>query len=181
MGAFMPYKNVETLVRAAALLPEHELHLMSHIEADERERLTALGPAARIVFHDGADDATYRTVLRGATALVTASRDEGFGLPLVEAMGVGTPLVVSDIPVFREVAGTAATYVDPDDVAGFVAAIHALDDDAVFARASDAARERGRALLVGALGAGPAGADGARGRPQAARRRVTSLRAITSR
>ena len=75
-------------------------------------------PAPRLVFHDGADDATYRDVLRGATALVSASRDEGFGLPLVEAMGVGTPLVVSDIPVFREVGGDAAAYVDPDDARG---------------------------------------------------------------
>ena len=55
-------------------------------------------------------------MLRGATALVSASRDEGFGIPLVEAMALGTPLVVSDIPVFREVGGDAAAYVDPDDV-----------------------------------------------------------------
>ena len=142
MGTFMPYKNVEALVRAAALLPDHELHLMSRIGAEDRARLIALGPGARLVFHDGADDATYRDVLRGATALVTASRDEGFGLPLVEAMGVGTPLVVSDIPVFREVGADAATYVDPDDVAGFVRAIRALADDAAFEAASAAVRER---------------------------------------
>jgi len=142
MGTFMPYKNVETLVRAAALLPDHELHLMSRIDAADRARLSALGPGARLVFHDGADDATYRDVLRGATALVTASRDEGFGLPLVEAMGVGTPLVVSDIPVFREVGGHAATYVDADDVAGFVRAVRALADETAFAKASAAARER---------------------------------------
>lgn len=143
MGTAMPYKNVETLVRAAALLPEHELHLMSRISVPDRERLTVLAPGARLVFHDGADDATYHHVLRGATALVTASRDEGFGLPLVEAMSVGTPLVVSDIPVFREVGGDAATYVDPDDVAGFVRAVRALDDDAVFT--AEEAGVRGRA------------------------------------
>ena len=50
-------------------------------------------------------------MLRGATALVTASRDEGFGIPLVEAMGLGTPVVASDIPVFREVGGDAVRYV----------------------------------------------------------------------
>jgi glycosyltransferase involved in cell wall biosynthesis len=143
MGSFMPYKNVATLVRAAALLPGYRLHLMSKISAADRDRLTALGPGADLVFHDGADDATYRDVLRGATALVTASRDEGFGLPLVEAMGVGTPLVVSDIPVFREVAADAACYVDADDVAGFAEAVRRLDDDAAFAVASAKARERG--------------------------------------
>ncbi len=142
MGTFMPYKNVAALVRAAALLPGHTLHLMSRVPATERARLSALAPGARLVFHDGADDATYLRLLRGATALVSASRDEGFGLPLVEAMGVGTPLVVSDIPVFREVGGDAAAYVDPDDVAGFVRAVTALDDDEAWSAASAAARAR---------------------------------------
>lgn len=142
MGSFMPYKNVDVLVRAAARLPEHELHLMSRISPVERARLTALAPGARLVFHDGASDAQYAAVLRGATALVTASRDEGFGIPLVEAMSVGTPVVVSDIPVFREVGGTAATYVDPDDVDGFVAAIRTLDDPGVRAVRGAVARDR---------------------------------------
>lgn len=142
MGSFMPYKNVDTLVRAAARLPEHELHLMSRVPPAERARLEALAPGARLVFHDGASDAEYAAVLRGATALVSASRDEGFGIPLVEAMSVGTPVVVSDIPVFREVGGDAAAYAAPDDVAGFVAAVRELDDPAVHAARSAAARDR---------------------------------------
>jgi glycosyltransferase involved in cell wall biosynthesis len=79
-------------------------------------------------------------VLRGATALVSASHDEGFGIPLVEAMALGTPLVVSDIPVFREVGGDAAAYVDPDDVHGFVEAVKELDDPVVWEQRSAAAR-----------------------------------------
>lgn len=142
MGSFMPYKNVEVLARAIALLPDHELHLMSRVSDAERARLIALTGGGRLVFHDGASDETYRDVLRGATALVTASRDEGFGIPLVEAMGVGTPVVVSDIPVFREVGADAGCYVAPDDVAGFVAEVHRLDDPAVWERRSAAARER---------------------------------------
>lgn len=142
MGSFMPYKNVDVLVRAAAALPEHELHLMSRISPTERARLTALAPHARLVFHDGASDAEYAAALHGATALVTASRDEGFGIPLVEAMSVGTPVVVSDIPVFREVGADAATYVDPDDVDGFVAAIRSLDDPGTRAARGAAARAR---------------------------------------
>ncbi|WP_300010707.1 glycosyltransferase family 1 protein [Pseudonocardia sp.] len=142
MGSFMPYKNVDALVLAAARLPDHELHLMSRVDAAERARLTELAPGARLVFHDGASDARYAAVLRGATALVSASRDEGFGIPLVEAMSVGTPVVVSDIPVFREVGGPAAAYVDPDDVDGFVAAIRALDDPAVRDERRAAARDR---------------------------------------
>ena len=85
MGSFMPYKNVETLVRAAARLPEHELHLMSKVSEAERARLSALAPQANLVIHNGAPDEEYVALLRSATALVTASLDEGFGLPLVEA------------------------------------------------------------------------------------------------
>jgi glycosyltransferase involved in cell wall biosynthesis len=144
MGSFMPYKNVGTLAGAMPSLPHHELHLMSRISPEERARLTALAPGGRIVFHDGANDETYREVLRGATALVSASHDEGFGIPLVEAMALGTPLVVSDIPVFREVGGDAATYVDPEDVHGFVEAVKELDDPAVWEQRSAAARARAR-------------------------------------
>ncbi|TQM14052.1 glycosyltransferase family 4 protein [Pseudonocardia kunmingensis] len=142
MGSFMPYKNVATLASAMPSLPDHELHLMSRVPPEERARLPALAPGGRIVFHDGASDETYRDVLRGATALVSASRDEGFGIPLVEAMALGTPLVVSDIPVFREVGGDAAAYVEPDDVGGFARAVRELDDPEVWDRRSAAARTR---------------------------------------
>ncbi|WP_423463225.1 glycosyltransferase family 4 protein [Promicromonospora sp. MS192] len=142
MGSFMPYKNVELLARAMARLPGWELHLMSPVSDEQRARLSELAGEGVLVFHDGASDETYQEVLRSATALVSGSRDEGFGLPLVEAMALGTPLVVSDIPVFREVGGSAGAYVDPDDVDGYVAAVRALDDPATWAERSAAARLR---------------------------------------
>ena len=64
----------------------------------------------RLVFHDGVDDAAYARLLDEATALVSASRDEGFGIPVVEAMQRGVPVVLTDIPIFREVGGDAALY-----------------------------------------------------------------------
>lgn len=127
MGSFMPYKNVDTLVRAVAALPGHELHLMSRVGESERARLTELAPQARLVFHDGASDTEYSAVLRSATALVTASLDEGFGIPLVEAMSQGIPVVVSDIPIFREIGGDAALYFDPASPDALAAAITRLD------------------------------------------------------
>ncbi|TFC36518.1 glycosyltransferase family 1 protein [Cryobacterium sp. TMT2-42-4] len=126
MGSFMPYKNVDTLVRAAAELPGHELHLMSQVSDRERERLTALAPQATLVFHNGVTDEEYLRVLGSATALVTASLDEGFGIPLVEAMSLGIPVVVSDIPIFREIGGDAALYFDPASTDALALAVRRL-------------------------------------------------------
>jgi glycosyltransferase involved in cell wall biosynthesis len=118
------------------------LRLMSRVPAGERERLAALAPGARLVFHDGASDEDYRATLVEATALVSASRDEGFGIPVVEAMSLGTPAVLSDIGIFREVGGDAALYADPDDPAAFAAAVRALEEPGEWARRSAASLER---------------------------------------
>lgn len=140
MGSFMPYKNVDTLARAMHHLPGHTLHLLSRMPAAERTRLEALAPAGSLVIHDGVTDAEYVELLERAHALVHASLDEGFGIPLVEAMSVGTPVVVSDIPIFREIGGEAAVYADPRDPAGFAAAVRTLEDPAEWRRRSAAAR-----------------------------------------
>jgi glycosyltransferase involved in cell wall biosynthesis len=140
MGSFMPYKNVETLVRAAALLPEYELHLMSRVTDAERARLMAVAPSARIVFHDGASDEEYAEALASATALVTASLDEGFGIPLVESMTFGTPVVVSDIPIFREIGGEAALYFAPERADELAGRIRQLESGGEWAARSAASR-----------------------------------------
>jgi alpha-1,3-rhamnosyl/mannosyltransferase len=65
-------------------------------------------------------DDDLAAVLSGARALVFPSEDEGFGLPPVEALACGTPVVCSDIPSLREVLGDRAAFVAPDDIAGMV-------------------------------------------------------------
>ncbi|GAA3338103.1 hypothetical protein GCM10017714_07900 [Curtobacterium pusillum] len=128
MGSFMPYKNVDTLAAALPLLgADWTLHCMSRVSDTDRARLSRLAPAGAIVFHDGASDEEYLSVLRSATALATASYDEGFGIPLVEAMGVGTPVVASDIPIFREIGGDAAEYFDPSSPSSVAAAVRRLE------------------------------------------------------
>ncbi|MHA7238642.1 glycosyltransferase family 4 protein [Arthrobacter sp. TMS1-12-1] len=146
MGSFMPYKNVETIVRAMEHLPAHTLHLLSRISPARRSELGALAPpAGRVVFHDGVTDAEYEDLLGDSTALVTLSRAEGYGLPLIEAMAAGTPVIASDIPIFREVAGAAALFVDPDDPVALAAAVRSLDDAGRWAEASQAGLERAAA------------------------------------
>lgn len=137
MGSYMPYKNVETLVRAAAALPDHELHLCSRISDADRERLTRLAPTARLVFHNGVTDAAYAELLSGATALVHASKAEGFGIPLVEAMRLGTPVVVSNTPIFREIGGNAAEFFDAESSTSLVAALGRLEEPGEWERRSE--------------------------------------------
>lgn len=139
MGSFMPYKNVETLIRGMAELPDFTLNLLSRITPERRAELSALVPAgASVVFHNGVTDAEYDQLLLRTTALVTLSKAEGYGLPLVEAMALGTPVVVADTDIFREVGGSAAHYVPADSPHDFAAAVHALADPTDWAACSTA-------------------------------------------
>lgn len=144
MGSFMPYKNVETIAAALHELPGYRLHLLSGISDADRHRLAALAPAGSIVFHDGVSEDEYLELLRGATALVTASRQEGFGIPLVEAMRAGTPIVVSDIPVFHEIGGEAASYFSPNDSQALAAAVMRLEAPGEWERRSAASLAQSR-------------------------------------
>jgi glycosyltransferase involved in cell wall biosynthesis len=67
-------------------------------------------------------DDDLAAIYSGARALVFPSDDEGFGLPTIEALACGTPVVATDIPVLREVLGDRATFVARDDLAGLLAA-----------------------------------------------------------
>lgn len=142
MGSFMPYKNVETLVRAMGSLPGRTLHLLSRISPARRSELEAFVPAgASVVFHGGVTDAEYAALLADRAVLVSASLDEGYGLPLAEALALGVPAVVTDMPIFREVAGGGARYAPGTDAEAFAAGVRALDDAGEYARTVAAGRE----------------------------------------
>jgi glycosyltransferase involved in cell wall biosynthesis len=72
------------------------------------------------------DRTTLAAVYRRATLALLPSEREGFGLPLVEALACGTPVVASDIPVLREVGGSAASYCAVGDVSAWRDRIVAL-------------------------------------------------------
>jgi glycosyltransferase involved in cell wall biosynthesis len=79
----MQYKNVETLVEAAGLLSGYNLHLLSKISSGRKQELQELANkvGATVTFHNGVSDQQYRDLLSQAFALVSASKDEGFGIP----------------------------------------------------------------------------------------------------
>jgi glycosyltransferase involved in cell wall biosynthesis len=70
-------------------------------------------------------DEDLAAIYTGAHALVFPSDEEGFGLPPVEALACGTPVAACDLPVLREVLEDRATYVEPSDLGGLIAAAEA--------------------------------------------------------
>ncbi len=118
MGAFTPYKNVECLIDALALLPDVTLHLCGKMPPARgkvfEQRMRDKGVFERVIVHNGVDDETYKQLLRKVRCSVTASRHEGFGLPVIEAQQARVPVACSDTPIFREVAGESALFFSPD-------------------------------------------------------------------
>jgi glycosyltransferase involved in cell wall biosynthesis len=102
------------------------------------------GEAPGVVELGAVDDASLKALLEGACGLVFPSLYEGFGLPPVEAMACGCPVLAADVASLPEVCGDAALYVDPRDEAGLTRAMARLLDDAAL-RAELTARGRHQA------------------------------------
>ena len=145
-GAIEPKKNVGRLIEAylasgvtaplvvvgkKAWKSEGELRLMFD---DNIKYLVNDGPNTftkhRIMLLDYAPFSLLMSLVKGAKAVLFPSLYEGFGLPVLEAMHLGTPVMTSNTASLPELVGTAALTVDPYDVRGMVAAIRALDTDA---------------------------------------------------
>ena len=118
VGTLEPRKDVRTLLAAHRLLADPPpLVLVGPPGWGEQVDLSgAITPGYL-------DEVDLRPVVAGAAALVLPSRDEGFGLPLLEALAAGTPVVASDLPVLREVGGAHASYAPVGDAAGFAEAL----------------------------------------------------------
>lgn len=172
VGAQEPRKNHARLVRAFETLGDDETELVlagapgwrsGDIElaidrSPARDRIRRLGT---VPTHD------LTALYRGATVFAYPSLYEGFGLPVLEAMAAGTPVLTSDVSSLPEVAGDAALLVDPGSVNAIREGLaRLLAHPAMRARLADAGRERERsftwrraaeetmAVYRGALGVG---------------------------
>ncbi len=120
-GAAGPRKGLDWLRRAHEAAPDlPELVFVGPGEF-------AVGDRSRHVGY--LSDVNLRRVVAGASALVLPSRDEGFGLPVLEAMASDVPVVCTDIPALREVAGNCASLVPYEDVDGLVEALRIAVSD----------------------------------------------------
>jgi len=128
VGRRDPYKNLVLLVDAFANLlrnnPDDTVGLQLRVIGPEDPRypeaparVHELGLAERVLFLGSVDDATLLDHYRQARLLAFPSSYEGFGLPVLEAMACGTPVVCARSSSLPEVAGEAAVYVPPNDQA----------------------------------------------------------------
>ena len=119
IGNQKPHKNIPRLLEAyARVSARHDVRLMlSGFSDKEVMRLAiSLGIENKLVFSGYVEDRELPKYYRGALALVFPSLYEGFGLPVLEAMACGTPVITSDVAAMPEVAGDAALLVHPERV-----------------------------------------------------------------
>jgi len=136
VGTLQPRKNLGRLMGACAMLAREgdQVHLVIagkkgwlHRSLFEHTRL--LGLEQRVHFTGYVPQQELPALISGAAVFVLPSLYEGFGLPVLEAMACGTPVVCSNVSSLPEVAGDAAVLVNPLDTAGLARAIHRVMTD----------------------------------------------------
>jgi glycosyltransferase involved in cell wall biosynthesis len=155
IGTLEPRKNLGVVLEAYTRLLERSRHvpdllLAGRATAQAREWLARIDrePLRGHVKHVGyVPDEDRERLFRGASALVLPSLDEGFGLPVLEAMSAGIPVLASNRGSLPEVVGSAGTLLNPDDADAWTTALERLVGDPVWAvRQREAGLERARAF-----------------------------------
>ncbi len=150
VGSASPAKNLARLWAALALLPNGasrwRLVVVGPSSPGVFARTTGRPPDGRVQWAGAVDDATLKALYEGALALVFPSLYEGFGLPPLEAMACGCPVIAARIEALLEVCGDAALYVDPQQPMALAEAMtRVAEDEGLRKRLSGAGRERARA------------------------------------
>jgi glycosyltransferase involved in cell wall biosynthesis len=139
VGNLQPRKNLERVLEATALLRRDgvdvHLALVGQPQYQVRRitrRIQELGLASSVTLTGYVADQDMPAIYSAAKALIYVSLMEGFGLPILEAMACGTPVISSAVSSPPEVTGDAALLVDPYDVRAIAAALRSvLDNDAL--------------------------------------------------
>ncbi|MBW4432818.1 MAG: glycosyltransferase family 4 protein [Pelatocladus maniniholoensis HA4357-MV3] len=136
IGRHDPYKNLNRLIAAFASLPNHHDYQL-WLAGPEDKRYTPLlqaqveelGISKQVKFLDYVPYSELPKIISGAIALVFPSLWEGFGFPVLEAMGCGTPVITSNISSLPEVAGDAAILINPYDIREITEAMDKIATD----------------------------------------------------
>jgi alpha-1,3-rhamnosyl/mannosyltransferase len=130
VGNLKPHKNVKTLVRAFSELAKHGNDGDLVIVGDDRlgrpailAEIEVLGMQDRVKIFHGIETRLLASLYAAAEILVLPSFEEGFGLPVLEAMASGTPVACSRAASLPEVGGDAAEYFDPNSCSELAACL----------------------------------------------------------
>jgi len=137
VGTHLPHKNVESLVLAWARLKSstyqhkdsHQLVLAGHTSSNSpliRELVAKHGIEDSVSFVGEVDENELCSLYSGADLFVFPSKIEGFGLPVIEAMACGTPVICSNASSLREIVDGAAWMIDPNNIDSFADIINQL-------------------------------------------------------
>ena len=135
LGRQDPYKNLEGLINAFAAIPNQDYHLAIAGSTDPRFtpqlqlQVRELGLEKRLIWLDYLDYQELPLVISGAIALVFPTLWEGFGLPVLEAMACGTPVITSNLASLPEITGDAAILIDPYSTASITSAMINIAQD----------------------------------------------------
>lgn len=148
IGSLSPHKNIATIVAAMERVGRTGLRLV--VAGGAPSSVFAgigLESSEHVRFIGRVTDAELRVLYEKATAFMFPSLYEGFGLPPLEAMTLGCPVIASDIEVVREVCGEGVAYASPHDVDAWVAAVQQIQGDPMFTQwLVERGRDRARAF-----------------------------------
>jgi glycosyltransferase involved in cell wall biosynthesis len=163
LSSLGPHKNLRTLIQAFALLTKKtdlniKLAVSASIETDDvpKEMLDFVrkaGVEGRVVWMPKLEDRDIANLYQYAMACIHVSTIEGFGLPILEAMQCGTPVITSNHGAMLEVAGDAARLVKADDIGSIVQGMaEVLTDETLRERLSQSGLERSKYYNATRLG-----------------------------
>ena len=151
LGTSTPYKNVGRLIRAFGVIAAEfpDLYLLISGRGDSYPSLLKLArevaPEGRIAFTGQLNDAGVRMCFDHAEFLAFPSIVEGFGLPVIEAMASGCPVLTSNTSSLVEISGEAALCVDPLDLDALASGMRRLlTDESLRRRLAESGKERSR-------------------------------------
>lgn len=137
VGNAHPHKNIDGLIQAFLILKEHSDDLQLVLAGDDSHfwpRLKNKFKQKDIIYTGRVSDETLAVFYKNARCFVTASFEEGFGLPVLEAFSADCPVVSSNQGSLPEIGGDAAVYFDPLDTKEIVEKITKVLDDSSLRR-----------------------------------------------